>query len=130
MLLQIESPMPMPPGLVVTKGWNRRSATSAGRHRTCVDHVNLDCAGVFGRSAGAQGQRASVDAVQGVDAVAHQVDHDLLDLHPVDHHLRQVGSEVEGGRHRALTAADHREFRRLADDGIDRLPPVLGFRLW
>src|SRR4051794_8951805 len=61
---------------------------------SCVRDADLNC--VFRAFRCAQHYVASLrrNAFESLDRIAYQVKDNLLDLHAVDQHLRQVGSEV------------------------------------
>jgi len=54
-------------------------------------------------------------------ALRQQIDHDLLDLHPVHHDRRRMGREL--GAHRDVDGlgSDHRQRDGVLGDGVDAL---------
>ena len=106
----------MPPGLEVKKG----SKTSAplGDARAGIGDRYLH--GAVAEGGGDDELRIGGAGLEhGVDAVADQVDHDLLHLDAVGGDLGQALGEVEAGTDLAVGGADQRQPRRVEHDLVD-----------
>jgi hypothetical protein len=98
-----------------------------GKARTVVDH--LDQHAVLPVLRRPQRDLAAAARRQRVDAVAHQVHHHLLDLHPVDLDRRQAVGELEARPDTAPVDADQGELGCLPHQGIDRGRRLFGLAL-
>ena len=88
MVRLIESPSPMPPGLVVKKGWKMRaSVCSSMPHPESVTSMHTPDS--VGRAQQRDLTRAGLARFHRVDAVQQQIEEHLLELHTVAHELRQ-----------------------------------------
>ncbi len=89
----IDRPMPMPSRRVVKKASNRRSRSGGIDAGAGVAHRQDDGPRLLRRPADLDGEatRPVADAVHRLDAVHQQVHDDLLELHAIAVHQRQVG---------------------------------------
>ena len=110
-LIDRPRPVPLPVGLVVKNGSNRRGITVVGNARPIVVHGELHAAVGSGRHAHGDaaeraGRRAAGVVDQGVARIEDEIDQDLLELVRVAlrhrPRVRQVELEVDAGRSQLL----------------------------
>ena len=95
MVREIDSPMPIPSGLVLTNGSKMRSMSPGGMPRpVSLTQTSATWPGV--RDAVTPDRPAVAgNRVEGVHAVDDQVQQDLLELHPVAENLGQATADVD-----------------------------------
>ena len=111
----------------MTNGWNNRVCHVRRQPEPGIGDVDLDR--TFPGAAGADHDLPSLDAVQGIDAVADQVGDHLMDLDLVDEHGRQSALEHAAGCDPFAAGPDQGERARLLDDRVNVLERPLGLAL-
>src|SRR5262249_27862367 len=104
-------------GLKQLRGYFRRNA-GAG-----IRHAHRDHAAGTGRRR--DGELAAIRILHRLDGIAHEIEHDLLDLHLVGEHQVERGIELESDSHAALLGADQGECARLLDQLLDAFDAAL-----
>ena len=124
MRLEMDKPTPIPAGLVVTKGWNRRGTISSARPQpvsvTLTSTMpSSDKAVMTSSSFRSQPCMAST-------GVAYQIQQHLLNLNLLHKHRPHPRIEAEDRFDTLLLGAHQRERACLLDQLVDVLGPLLG----